>query len=211
MDGSIWRRIAAFSGIAFAVLLVAGSLLTSGTLPDGDSPRVAEFYADGANRAKLIIGAYLLAVAGLAFLAFLSYLAGRIRSAEGDRPRLSVAVFGAGLVFVAMLFAAAACFASIAADISLGGEAQPPAELSGYLPELGLVFLALFGMFAAAFAIGCTSWATLRAGILPRWTAWPGFVAAVVLLFGVMFLPIVALPVWVVIVSIVLLRDSEPV
>jgi hypothetical protein len=55
----------------------------------------------------------------------------------------------------------------------------------------------------------------MRTGILPKWLAWLGFVAAIVLLFAVVFLPMVALPIWVLATSIVLFRlpsiEAEPV
>jgi hypothetical protein len=45
-----------------------------------------------------------------------------------------------------------------------------------------------------------------RTGVLPRWLAWLGFICGVVLLFGVIFLPMIALPVWLIAMSIVLYR-----
>jgi len=49
----------------------------------------------------------------------------------------------------------------------------------------------------------------MRTGVLPRWLAWLGFVCGVVLLFGVVFLPVIALPIWLIAASIVLYRQPE--
>jgi hypothetical protein len=46
----------------------------------------------------------------------------------------------------------------------------------------------------------------MRTEILPKWLAYLGFVAAVVLLFAVVFIPMVALPIWVLVTSVVLFR-----
>jgi hypothetical protein len=46
-----------------------------------------------------------------------------------------------------------------------------------------------------------------RTDVLPRWLAWLGFICGVVLLFGVIFLPMIALPIWLIATSIVLYRQ----
>jgi hypothetical protein len=69
-------------------------------------------------------------------------------------------------------------------------------------------------MFAAIAMIDATSVAALRTGILPRWFAWLGFVCAVVLLFAVVFLPMIALPIWLLCASLVFFKlpsiEAEP-
>jgi hypothetical protein len=44
---------------------------------------------------------------------------------------------------------------------------------------------------------------------LPRWLVWTGFGCAVILLFSVVFVPMIALPIWVVAVSVALLRRAR--
>jgi hypothetical protein len=69
-------------------------------------------------------------------------------------------------------------------------------------------------MFGAIALIDATSVVIWRTGILPRWFAWLGFVCAVVLLFGVVFIPMVALPIWLLAGSFILFRlpsiEAEP-
>ena len=75
-----------------------------------------------------------------------------------------------------------------------------------FVPELGYPLLLIGGMFAAIAMIDATSVLIMRTGVLPRWIGWFGFVAAAVLLFGFLFVPIVALVLWVFLVSVALLR-----
>jgi hypothetical protein len=42
---------------------------------------------------------------------------------------------------------------------------------------------------------------TLRTGALPRWSAWVGFLAAIALLFAVIWIPQLALLIWALCVS----------
>jgi prepilin signal peptidase PulO-like enzyme (type II secretory pathway) len=70
----------------------------------------------------------------------------------------------------------------------------------------------LGGGFAALVLVLTASIISLQTGALPQWLAWLGIVAAVVLVFAVIFLPMIALLIWVLAVSIVMLmrRDETP-
>ena len=63
-----WGGIA---GILFAVVLVAG-VLVSGDVPTDDDAddEYVEFYEDSGNQTALVCSAYLMVLAGLAFVAF---------------------------------------------------------------------------------------------------------------------------------------------
>jgi hypothetical protein len=50
----------------------------------------------------------------------------------------------------------------------------------------------------------------VRSRVLPTWIGWFGFVAAIALLFGFLFLPMVALLLWVLFVSVAMLRAPRP-
>jgi hypothetical protein len=50
---------------------------------------------------------------------------------------------------------------------------------------------------------------SFQTGVLPRWLAWLGIVAAIALLFDVIYVNIVPLLIWVLVASIVLLRRRE--
>src|ERR1700756_4099381 len=98
-------RAAAVAGIIFSVLLITALILLRISAPP--SPGVAGIWlTDSAHRTAVAVGLNLVPFAGIAFLWFI----GVIRDRIGDREdRFFATVFlGSGLLFVAMLFVAAA-------------------------------------------------------------------------------------------------------
>jgi hypothetical protein len=103
--------------------------------------------------------------------------------------------------------AAAACFMFVAGEITFADAPVDP-EIARVLPDLGWSFLLIAGAFAAIAMIDAASVLILRTGIFPAWIAWLGFVVAVVLLIAFLVFPIVALLVWVGVVSLALLQAN---
>src|SRR3954454_7737046 len=70
MSDSRWDRWGPIAGIAFVVLLVVGISLAISDLPAGDDPvsKFTSFYNDKGDRAKVIIGSYLMVLSGVFFL-----------------------------------------------------------------------------------------------------------------------------------------------
>lgn len=100
------HRGRAWSGIVFAVLFFVGLLPLGellGSFGDPDATFVAFFERDS-NRVGTLVGSFVLALAGVTFLWFLSHL--RL-STTGPGPLPGV-VSAAGTAFVALLFASAA-------------------------------------------------------------------------------------------------------
>ncbi len=169
------------------------------------------FYADAGNRTRVIAGAYLLGAAGLSFLWFAYYLRSRLQIAEGEEGGLSGLAFGSGVVFVVLLFALGASQGpTYAASIDFYDE--PQTKLSRIMPHQGYAMLA-YGFLAATLCVATTSLTIRATGAFPRWLAWVGFVAAVLLLPGLLFVPIfmsaIALLAWVLAVSWVLFWGDE--
>jgi hypothetical protein len=155
----------------------------------------------------VVIAAYLFAAAGVAFLWFAAHLRARLRAAEGEPGTLSAVMFASSAVFVTMLFLAGALQSPTYA-LSIDAFGEPQSALSrAVIPHLGFSAL-IYGMVAAAFAIATASLAMLRTAVFPRWLAWLGFAAAALLPLSILFMPMVALPVWVVAVSVVLARGA---
>jgi hypothetical protein len=210
----VWTPIA---GVSAAVTFVAGVILSSASPKDSASDaQVIAWYTHHGHRLADITGAYLLAACGLFLLWFVSGLRQRLRAAEGPGGRLSTVALGGGILCVGMLWVGAAALASISGAESFGGvPAIRSADLARFLPQVGDVAILLFSMFGAIALIDATSVVIWRTGILPRWFAWLGFICAVVLLFGVVFIPMVAFPVWLLAGSVILFRlpsiEAEPV
>jgi hypothetical protein len=206
MSDSRWERFGPLGGIAFAVLFVAGMFINN--MPSGDDSvsKIASFYNDGGDRATLIISSYLLVLAGVFFLWFLASLRVRLLAAEGAPGRLTAITFGSGLVFVALLMVAAACFMTVAADVSIGDEKFVSADAARYLPELGYPVLLIGGAFAAIAMVDAASLLIVRTGVLPAWVGYFGFFTAIALVFALLFLPMVTLLLWVVFVSVTMMQ-----
>jgi hypothetical protein len=204
-----WSRWAPASGLAFIVLFVVGMLLFKTPDKDDTPLQIVGFYADKGNRAQLIIAAYLLVLAGVFFFWFLSSLRDRLRGLEGGTGRLTSIVFAGGIVFIAMLMVTAGCFMFVPGEITFGDKAVP-ADVARVLPDMGWTFLLIGGAFSAIAMIDAASVLIVRTGAFPKWVAWLGFAAAVVLLFSALVFPIVALLIWVGVVSLLLLQMNQP-
>jgi hypothetical protein len=211
MSDSRWERWGPLAGIAFVVLFVVGFSLNNMPSADDSVGKITSFYNDSGDRAQLIISSYVLWLAALFFFWFVASLRARLLAVEGAPGRLTSITFGGGLVFIALLMAAAACFASIAGDITFGGDDFGGANgtfLVGarFIPELGFPLLLIGGAFAAIAMVDAASILIVRTGMLPSWIGYFGFVAAVGLLFAGFFLPILLFLLWVLFASIAMWR-----
>ena len=210
----LWTPVA---GVLAALTFVAGVILSSASPDSKDSDaKVIAWYAVHSHRLANIIGAYLLAFCGLFFLWFASGLRQRLRAAEGPGGRLANVALGGGVLFVGMLWVGAAALVAISGGESFGGIPHlRNADLARFLPQVGFPAILIFAMFGAIALIDATSIVIIRTGVLPRWFAWLGFVCAVVLLFGAIFFPMIALPIWLLAGSYILFRfrsvEAEPV
>ena len=211
MSGSRWERWGPLAGIVFVVLFVVGLSLNNIPSADDSAAKITSFYNDGGDRAQVIISSYLLWLAGLFFFWFIAGLRARLIAVEEAPGRLTSITFGGGLVFIGMLMAAAACFASVAGDVTFGGEDFVGVDGARFIPELGYPLLIIGGMFAAIAMIDAASILIVRTGVMPAWIGYFGFVAAVALLFAGFFLPMIFFVLWILFVSIAMLRaPREP-
>jgi hypothetical protein len=203
-----WTPLA---GILAAVTFVVGIAFAADS-PDSDASaaKVLAWYHDHGHRVQVIVGAYVLAFCGLFVLWFTSGLRQRLREAEGPEGRLANVALAAGVLLVGMLWVGGAALASVPAGESFGGTPLESADVARFLPSVGFGAILVFGMFAAFALIESTSIVILRSGMLGRWVAWLGFVCGVIVLFGVVFLPMIALPVWLIATSIALARRKPP-
>ena len=115
--------------------------------------------------------------------------------------------YGGALVFAGLLVAGAMCLAAVPAGMALGGVRAPEGgDVINFMQSAGYGMILVGGMLFAATTIVATSLVSMRTGALPRWSAWLGYLCALALLFAVVWLPQVALLVWVVAISVLLLR-----
>lgn len=200
------HRLTAVSGFFFSVLYVVffqGISLIDGNASNAE---IEALFSDSGYRLRLFAGAYALAFAGIALLAFLAGLHERLRMVENGAMLATIAL-GGGLLYVAMLFVSAESFTGYAIGISVGELPQPiDVNLARVLSDGGFGQLLIYGLFAAAALVLATSLLARRARLLPRWLANAGFGVAPLLLLGAVYMPQFLVPLWVLAVSVALLR-----
>ncbi len=191
-------RAAAVAGIIFSVLLISSLvLLRISSPPHADV--AGSWLTDSGQRRTLAIGLNLVPFAGIAFLWFIGVLRDRIGERED---RFFATVFlGSGLLFVAMLFAAAAIAGGLITDVT-----SAPAN-SGTLAlgrDVTSVLLNVYAMRMAAVFTLTTVTIARRTEIVSRWLTVAGLATALVLLFGIGFSPWVELlfPTWILALSV---------
>jgi uncharacterized protein DUF4386 len=204
----IWTPLA---GFAAAVTFVVGVILASNS-PDNKDPdaKVLSFYAKHSNRVGIIVGAYVLVFFALFLIWFAAGLRQRLRGAEGPGGRLTDVALGGGILSAVGIAVGGIALASVSAGQSFGGSPLHTADIARYLASFGFGMILIVGMFGAIALIDAVSIVIMRTGVLPRWLGWLGFVCGVLLLFGVVFLPMIALPVWLIAASIVLWGRESP-
>ena len=152
----------------------------------------------------------LMPFAGIAFLWFLGAVRDRLGQQEDQF--FATVFFGSGLLFLAMLFTAAAIIGAI-----LIAFAMEPQELMGSATfhfaraaAYNLVNVYMIKM-ASVFMI-TTSTVAIYTGIAPRWLAILGWALAICLLFGSFYLSwsFLVFPLWVFLISVCLLWDRSP-
>ena len=207
-------RAAGAAGLAFAALFIGSLILLRGAPGAGSSAdEIAQWYLRGDVKRLAVVGLYLAPFSGIAFLWFIAV----IRSHIGQREdQFFATVFlGSGLLFVAMLFAAAAAAGAPLASVKFQGAPVPSPDAIGLARALSYTFLYVYGVRVAAVFVISVSTLALRTGSLPRWLAIVGYLIAIVMLLSVSFfkLVVVLFPLWVAAVSLVILfttRASDP-
>ena len=129
---------------------------------------------------------------------------------EGATGRaLAAAVLAGGLVYVAMLYAAAAAWGVLAFATAFDEIPEPVnADVARALTQLGFVMLLVFGLLGAVTMIVAASVAILRDRPPGRWLGWAGFPVAALLLLGPFYVPQLLVPLWVAVTAVALLWRS---
>lgn len=199
------RAYTAWAGIAFFVLFPVGFIFSSNDLDNSDSDKKwHDWFADSGNRTANIIGIYLLVIAALLFVVFAAGLTERLRATAEATVAHRVATMSAA-IFAVVTMIAAIQMGGISGNISFG-DTPVPKDTDIMRQSLGYGTLALAGALTALVFILAVAALAKSSGLFPNWLVIVSYVAAVLLLGAVVFFPLAALPIWVLIVSIVLLR-----
>jgi hypothetical protein len=172
-------RAAAVAGIIFSVLMILALVLLRISAP----PRPGAggvWLTDSGKRAAVAVALNLVPFAGIAFLWFI----GVVRARVGEREdRFFATVFlGSGLLFVAMLFVAAAVSGGLIASASSG---LPDSATLAWAHNITSSLLNVYAMRMAAVFTLTTVTIARRTQIVSRWLTRAGLVCALVLLIGI--------------------------
>jgi hypothetical protein len=204
------QRWPAIAGIVFVPLFVIGWLVSTGGVPDYDAPLAewVDWTTDSGSGAMALLSAYLLIFAAIAFVVFAAGLVRGIRDAQGDGSLTASIVLGLSILGSALLASGGVAVNTGPIQRLLDDSVPDPTDIQVFIQIQSLGFgLALVGSALSVAAVIAIASASLRATV-PRWFTMIGYVAAVVMLGSVMFLPMVVFPVWVLIASILMLRRA---
>lgn len=204
-------RAAGIAGLLFAMLFAAALLLLRPP-QSGSARELLAWYTGGARPTVALVGLYLIPLAGIAFLWFIGVVNDRIGRRE-DR-LFSTVFLGSGLLFVAMMFAAAASASAIALRIDAG---LPVDAIDAGVLQLSLAlthaFLYVYAARTAGVFMIVTSTIAWRTRSVPGWVAVVGYVIAVLLLVSLRYFQLIIMlfPAWVALLSVFILATPGKV
>jgi hypothetical protein len=178
---SAWERYAWVAGILFVLALVANFAVASG-IPGSPNDSAAKIANElNAHSTRLLVIAGVCVVYAAMFPIYLWKLYDVLRG-DADRSRtLASLVLVGGVLFVALHAVSDIAITGLvgAKLASYGAQHDPGISYTLYLvtfavSSVGDIFGSLFAFTAGLLA--------LRSGVLPRWLAWVGIVAAIGLL-----------------------------
>ncbi len=198
-------KAAAIAGILFSVLLIVVLWLLRISVPD--DPREPGSWLNSASR-TVAIAINLVPFAGIAFLWFIGVLRDRLGAREDKF--FATVFFGSGLLFLAMLFAAAA----VAGALIISFETAPTKLIDSatfhFARAAAYSMMNVYAIKMAGVFMITTSTIALYTGFAPRWIALLGYALALLVLFGSYYLSwsFIVFPLWVLVVSIYIFFDN---
>src|SRR5215469_15581718 len=201
-------KAAAIAGILFSVLLILAFWLLRISVPD-DPQEPGSWLNSKSSTVALAVN--IVPFAGIAFLWFMGVL--RDRLGEREDKFFATVFFGSGLLFLAMLFVAAA----VAGALIISFEAAPSQLINSatfhFARATAYNLMNVYAVKMAGVFMITTSTLAIYTGFAPRWLAILGYTLALSLLFGSYYLrwSFVVFPLWVLVVSIYILIGPHAV
>jgi hypothetical protein len=201
-------QAAAVAGILFSLLSMTSFFLLWVSVP-ADPEEVGAWLHGRANLVTIAVN--LMPFSGIALLWFIAVL--RDRMAEFEDRFFATVFLGSGVVFVCMLFAAAAVIGAILIAFIAEPEQLVNSATYHFARALAYVILNVYMIKAAAVLMFTTSTVVIYTGIAPRWLALLGYGLALLLLFASYYIrwSFLLFPVWVLVFSSwILIRQYWP-
>lgn len=199
-------RAAAIAGIIFSLLLITSQVLIRLSIPSDPMASPLEVVR---HSKTVIIALNLLPFAGIAFLWFVAVVRDRLGELED---RFFATVFlGSGLLYVAMLFTAAAIAGALIGLLATdSGSLTTSSTYALGRQEIYRIMNIFSARMAGVFMIS-TSTIFVRTRIVPRWIALIGYALAISLLLagGSVTWIIMVFPLWVTLISACILIQNR--
>lgn len=198
-------RAAAVAGILFSVLLLASMVIMRLSVPADPQDR-GEWLATEANKVALAMN--LIPFSGVAFLWFIGVLRDRLGPREDKL--FSTVFLGSGLLFLGMLFVAAAALHGIIGLYAWDTQRFPGSPSFAFARVLVFEIVNVYALKMAAVFMVVTSTLALRTRFLARWIAVLGYAIALALLVNTAYVAwiLMAFPGWVLLVSLYIVWDN---
>jgi hypothetical protein len=198
-------RAAALAGIVFSTMLILAFWLLRVSIPTDSSISNAWL---GDHAKAITIALSLIPLTGIAFL----WLIGVLRDRLGQREdRLFATVFlGSGLLFLAMLFSAAAVASSIVTIYSSAPQQELDLRMFAFARTLISDLINVYATKMAGVFMFSTSTVVIYTGFAPRYIGLLGYGLALLLLFGSHHFEwsFFVFPAWVFLISAHILADD---
>ncbi len=201
-----WRR-AMLAGVLFVVLFVVGVLTSFANSPEIEkkdtqataAAKYVKFLSSSGHRVGIIISAYIVILAALAFVWFTQALrAALVTDTFSSRVVSSLGVLGGSALAIGAVLNATPAGATSIGDEPLPAGDTIRAVMDLFIPCVLLIFGLVCALLTAIMAVGL-----IRAGTLPRWLGYTAWLAVLGALGGIEFLPLVLTLLWFLVVAIV--------
>jgi len=198
-------KAGAIAGILFAILLIVVFWLLRRSVPA--DPREPGSWLRG-NSEAVALALNLVPFAGMAFLWFIGVLRDRLGEAE-DRFFATV-FFGSGVLYLGMLFSAAALIGALILAFAAQPEGFIDSATFHFARAAAYNMVNIYLTKMASVFMMTTSTVAIYTGLTSRWLAYLGYGMSLFLLFGSYYVGFgfIVFPLWVLVVSVDILFDS---
>jgi hypothetical protein len=198
-------RAAAIAGIVFSVLLISSLWLLRLSIP-ADPHDAGAWLESSAQRVTFVLN--LVPIAGVAFMWFIGVLRDRLGTLEDQF--FATVFLGSGLLFLGMLFIAAAALGALILAYSEHPEARVGSATFAFARAFTFDLMHIYAFKMAAVFMITASTLAFHTRFVARWIALLGYGGAVFLLFGGGYFDWVlyVFPLWVLLVSTSILLEN---
>ncbi|HEV2590386.1 MAG TPA: hypothetical protein VGU02_00705 [Gaiellaceae bacterium] len=198
------RRWEPYTGVAYVAFFLASMAVSNPPADNASNEKWIHNYATHTEQIHHLATGLLLLLAGLSLMTFLVLLWRRVADALPAEPsRLPVAAAGAA---AALIGAGGMVMAYISGGELVGHYPLPSVDLLRMSNDLGFALAGVAGSWAAGVAVATLSIQGYTAGVFGARMRAFGILTAVALLLAMLFIPIGALFLWVLIAAAMWIR-----